>query len=225
LIEEAGGIPIIPESTPPSDWRFIHGAAFALLLVCALAVPVLRQWPWIWLAPLAAYFVLVAFVPRLRQSLHWCRMGRLSPWTVAATLGVMTLTTLALVAFHCIAQPDMSGFRGALPFAAMGGVVTAGVIFTIVNATLEELVFRGVLFDALLSQRGVWITLLATSALFGLGHLQGYPSGPAGAGLAALFGFGMGVLRLWTGGLALPIAAHMVADATIYGILVHSGVA
>jgi membrane protease YdiL (CAAX protease family) len=38
--------------------------------------------------------------------------------------------------------------------------------------------------------------------------------------LAGLFGFFMGALRLWTGGLALPIVAHMGADATIYGILV-----
>jgi membrane protease YdiL (CAAX protease family) len=85
------------------------------------------------------------------------------------------------------------------------------------------LVFRGILFDALQSQWGAWVTLIASSLLFGLGHLRGYPSGILGACLATLFGFAMGVLRLWTGGLALPIAAHLVADATIYGILVHAG--
>ena len=41
--------------------------------------------------------------------------------------------------------------------------------------------------------------------------------------MAALFGFTLGTLRVWTGGLALPIVAHMGADATIYGILVYSG--
>jgi len=81
----------------------------------------------------------------------------------------------------------------------------------------------GVKLDALQSQWGMWVTLSATALLFGLGHLRGYPSGVTGACLAALFGFAMGVLRLWTGGLALPIVAHMAADATLYGILVHSG--
>jgi len=138
-------------------------------------------------------------------------------------MGVMLGTALVLVAFHLTAQPDVRVYSAALPLRAMGGVVIAGVVFSIVNATLEELVFRGVLFDALESQWGVRITLVATAVLFGLGHLHGYPPGPIGACSAALFGFAVGALRLWTGGLALPIIAHMGADATIYGILVHSG--
>ena len=170
-----------------------------------------------------AYFVLVICVPRLRRSMGWLRAGRLSFASVAVTIAVMALTVLALVLFHTTAKPDVSGYRAAIPFDALGGVVMAGVVFTIVNATLEELVFRGVLFDALQSQWGMWVTLAATALLFGLGHLRGYPSGVVGACLAALFGFAMGVLRLWTGGLALPIVAHMAADATIYGILAHSG--
>ncbi len=152
----------------------------------------------------------------------WLRAGRLSSASIVATVAVMGLTVLALVLFHTIVNPDVHGYRTAIPFDALGGVIMAGVIFTIVNATLEELVFRGILFDALESQWGVWVTLIATAMLFGLGHLRGYPSGVVGACLAAVFGFAMGVLRLWSGGLILPIVAHMVADATIYAILVHS---
>lgn len=211
------------QSTTQTDWRLAHGVAFILLMACALAFPVLRRWPWVWLAPFLAYFALVICVPRLRRSVGWLRAGRLSSASVAVTIAVMALTVLALVLFHATAQPDVRGYRAAIPFDALGGVVVAGVVFTIVNATLEELVFRGVLFDALQSQWGMWVTLAATALLFGLGHLRGYPSGVVGACLAALFGFAMGVLRLWTGGLALPIVAHMAADATIYGILVHSG--
>lgn len=192
-------------------------------MACALSFPVLRRWPWVWLAPFIAYFVLAICVPRLRRSMGWLRAGRFSSASVAVTIVVMVLTVLALVLFHMTAKPDVSGYRAAIPFDALGGVVMAGVVFTIVNATLEELVFRGVLFDALQSQWGMWVTLAATALLFGLGHLRGYPSGVVGACLAALFGFAMGVLRLWTGGLALPIVAHMAADATIYGILAHSG--
>ena len=70
----------------------------------------------------------------------------------------MMLTILALVLFHTTVQPEVRGYRAAIPFDALGGVIMAGVVFTIVNATLEELVFRGVLFDALLSQWGAWVT-------------------------------------------------------------------
>lgn len=137
----------------------------------------------------------------------------------------MAITTLGLVLYHVSAHPDVRSFREAIPFGAMGGVFMAGVVFTVANATLEEIIFRGILFDALQAEWGAGVTLVATAVLFGLGHLHGYPPGPWGACLAALFGFAMGVLRLWTGGLALPIVAHIGADATIYCILVHSGVA
>ncbi len=211
------------QSNTQSDWRLAHGVAFILLMACTLAFPGLRRWPWVWLAPFVAYFVLVVCVSRLRRSMSWLRAGRLSLASITTTIAVMALTVLTLVLFHTTVEPDVSGYRAVIPFNALGGVIMAGVVFTIVNATLEELVFRGVLFDALQSQWGARVTLATTALLFGLGHLRGYPSGLTGACLATLFGFAMGGLRLWTGGLVLPIVAHMAADATIYVILVRSG--
>jgi membrane protease YdiL (CAAX protease family) len=38
-----------------------------------------------------------------------------------------------------------------------------------------------------------------------------------------MFGLSVGLLRSWTGGIALPIVAHLGADATIYCILARSG--
>ena len=214
-----------PHIAAPSDGKFAHGVVFIVLMGCALLIPALRRWPWIWLAPFLAYFTLVACVPRLRRTFGWLRAGNLSTPAVVATVAAATLTVLTLVLFHAVARPDVGGYRGVIPIDALGGTLAAGVIFTVVNATLEEFVFRGVLFDALRSQWGVWVTLIGTALLFGLGHLHGYPPGVIGACLAVLFGFGMGVLRLWSGGLALPIVAHMAADATIYGILVRAGAA
>jgi len=149
----------------------------------------------------------------------WFRVGRLSVASVAVTIATMLLTILTLVLFHNAVLPDVRGYRTVLPLDALGGGILAGVVFTLVNATLEEFVFSGVLFDALQSQRGNRVTLAATALLFGLGHLHGYPPGVLGACLAALFGLAMGGLRLWTSGLALPIIAHMAADATIYSLL------
>ena len=204
------------------DWRLIQGVAFVLFMACALIFPPLRRWPWLWLAPLIPYLLLVACVPPIRRSLTWFRLGQLSVAAVLTTLGIMVLTSSALFAFYT-AQPDVRSYRAFVPLGALGGVMVAGVIFTTVNAALEELVFRGVLFDAAQSQWGMWGTLIGTAILFGLGHLHGYPPGTIGACLATAFGFGAGALRFWTGGLLLPIVAHMGADATVYSILVHSG--
>jgi membrane protease YdiL (CAAX protease family) len=209
---------------PTSNDRVAHGVVFVLVFACVLLIPFLRKWPWVWLAPFVSYFLVVACVARLRRSVSWLRIGKISGASILATIVVMGLTVLALVLFRAATPPDVPSYSAALPFELLGGVILAGVIFTVVNATLEELVFRGILFDALQSQWGMWVTLMATSLLFSVGHLRGYPSGAVGACMAAVFGFAMGGLRLWTGGLALPIVAHMGADATIYTILVRSGV-
>jgi len=41
--------------------------------------------------------------------------------------------------------------------------------------------------------------------------------------LAGLFGFALGMLRWWTGGLGLAIAVHICADATIFSLLASAG--
>jgi membrane protease YdiL (CAAX protease family) len=158
-------------------------------------------------------------MPQLRQSMFWLRGGIVSVSSLAATAGLILLTVLILTRFQAAYRPDVRELRAALPVQALGGIVVAGIVFSLLNAVLEEFVFRGILFDALLVRWGGPVTVAVTSLLFGLGHLHGYPPGPLGAGLAGLFGCALGVLRLRTGGLALPIAAHIAADATIYWIL------
>jgi membrane protease YdiL (CAAX protease family) len=206
-----------------SKWRVFHSSAFILLLGCALLIRPLRSWPWIWVAPFAGYFLLVACVRPLRHSLVWLRLGLISSRAVAATLALMVFTSLFLVAFQLMAQPRLEGYRAILPFKFLGGIVSAGILFTIVNATFEEMVFRGILFDGFEAEWGRGLALVVTTALFALGHWQGYPPGPVGVGLATMFGLTVGWLRSWTSGIALPIVAHLSADATIYCILVRSG--
>jgi uncharacterized protein len=209
--------------TAKPDYRVAHGVVFASVMAATFAIPILRTWPWIWAAPFVGYFLVVGVSPPLRASLTWLRIGRLTPGACAATAAASAATALVLVAFHFVVRPDVGSFSAALPSRAMGGVVMAGLIFATTNATLEELVFRGVLFESLRVHWGVVFTFVATSLLFGLGHLRGYPPGVGGACLAVLFGFVTGGLRIWTGGLSLPIVVHIVADATIYALLVHSG--
>ena len=117
----------------------------------------------------------------------------------------------------------MSALGAALPVGALGGVAAAGIIFAVLNATLEEMVFRGVLFDAFSARWGLPAAVGGTAVLFGLAHLNGYPPGAVGACLAGVYGVALGLLRARVGGLALPVLAHVAADATIYGILVRAG--
>lgn len=99
----------------------------------------------------------------------------------------------------------------------------AGVAFSICNAFLEELAFRGVFYDAAESQFGTGLAILGTAALFGYGHMGGYPPGPLGAIFAGIYGLLLGWLRHVSNGLGLTLISHVAADATIFAILVWTG--
>lgn len=53
--------------------------------------------------------------------------------------------------------------------------------------------------------------------------MHGYPPGLLGAALAGIYGLALAWLRVFTGGLGLPVITHIVADATIFIIVVRAG--
>lgn len=210
--------------THDNDWRAAHGLLLFGLITAATFVPAFRGWPMIWFVPLAGYAALVAVIPPLRHTFRRWRFGEASRPTLMATFVITIGSSSALLAFHHLTHPDVSGYATVLPASKLGGVIAASALFSVVNASCEEVIFRGIFFDALESQWGRYGAALGAALLFGLGHLHGYPPGPLGATLAGVYGLCLGALRIMTGGLGLPVIAHVFADATICVIVVRSGV-
>jgi membrane protease YdiL (CAAX protease family) len=199
-------------------WPVVHGGIFlACLALVTLCVP--PAWPWFWLLPLAAYACIVLLLAPLRRSFHGPAIGRLDKVAVLSATVLSALTVAVLLAYQTLACPDVTALAASLPVAAFGNLVLAWVCFSVVNALLEELIFRGVLYHAVAEEWGAGVAVGGTAVLFGLGHLDGYPPGLLGAVLAGLYGIALGLLRWWTDGLALPVVCHVCADATIFGIL------
>lgn len=198
----------------------VHGGLFIAALALVFVVCPLLPWPWYLVLPLAVYSAIVAVCPPLRRTMPRIRVGRVGGAPLLAAIALAAVTALVLVTYDVLVRPDVAALAANLPAGAFGNIVLAGICFSIVNAVMEELIFRGVLYEALSAEWGVVMAITITTALFGLGHLGGYPPGPAGAVLAAGFGAAMGLLRWWTGGLGLAIACHIVADATIFLLLV-----
>ena len=131
------------------------------------------------------------------------------PVVLAAAVALSIATAVVLVVFQNLAHPDVAELASELPLAPFGNLLFAGICFSVANATLEELVFRGVLWEFIAAEWNGCVALCATTILFGLGHLHGYPPGPFGAVLAGIFGLTLGMLRSWTGGLGMAIAVHV----------------
>jgi membrane protease YdiL (CAAX protease family) len=200
-----------------------HGGLFLAAVVgVALTVPS-SSWPWYLLLPLLVYAGVVLAVKPLRQTTPPITVGRLGGAPLAFSAVLVVATSAVLVAFHAWACPDVTALAGKLPVAAFGNLLVAGLCFSVVNASLEEVVFRGVLWGAIAGEWGRMVALVVTSVLFGFVHLSGYPPGPLGAVLAGTYGLVLGLLRWWAGGLGLALGCHVCADATIFGLLLCSG--
>ncbi len=77
-------------------------------------------------------------------------------------------------------------------------------------ALSEEVVLRGALFSALRSEHGDIVAIAATSVLFAVIHLPLYGVGAMPIDLCA--GVFLGSLRVVSGSVAAPVAAHVIAD-------------
>lgn len=132
------------------------------------------------------------------------RRGPELPWSVAIGLvGGGVLVALALVG------RAIGGSGLAVP-PVRGDLFAPWALATIVVASGEEAVLRGVLFDRLLRGAGPWPAILVTSLAFALMHVPfyGWRVVPLDLGVGIWFAG----LRLWSGGIVAPSISHALAD-------------
>ncbi len=198
-------------------------AALALLtLTLGLAELPFLPWP----APLAVASLGLALLARLDPGLRpsWARVLARGPVPLAPTALVAGVTPFALAAWYFGMRPDLGDLDRMVPDLPVPLLFLGAVLFAVTNATLEELLWRGVLMDALDSvapRRGRALYVVGLSALsMGLMHAWGFPRGPLGVAMVTVWAAMLGWLRLRTRGLAAPIVAHTVADSVIAALLI-----
>ncbi len=134
---------------------------------------------------------------------------------------MVLLASAALVLFHHWMPGRVSMLARLFPAEVWRYPVLAGAVFSVLNAFLEEAIYRGVLHDAVATAAGPGMAVLLTALAFGLAHYYGFPSGVIGVAMASVYGLTMSGLRLLSGGLWLPVLAHACADGTIWWLLMH----
>lgn len=186
----------------------VLGAAISLIAMTGIA----------WQATMPLALGVFFLASRVRPALGSLRepVGRVPMW---GTVGCAAVTPFALVGWFVLFQPDLSNFTQSFPKVGRAVLAIGGIGFVLVTAFCEELIWRGVIqtrLSALLPTRDA-IFLQALS--FGAAHAHGFPRGAVGVALVAVWAVGLGALRKTAGGLLAPMLAHMVADATIAGII------
>jgi len=178
-----------------------------------------RIWPAYLLVPIAGALGLAFAAGFGRDFLAALKRGRLrrSEWALIALIAIVAAS--ALVTWVTLFQPDLTRLRGMVPEWPLLGLIGAGAAFSVVNAILEEIVWRGILQRWLTTFMTPWAAVAVQAASFGAAHYAGFPSGAVGIGLAAIWGAMIGGLALRSQGLLAPIVAHVAADAVIFAVL------
>jgi membrane protease YdiL (CAAX protease family) len=170
-------------------WAGVGGAAIglgvaAVLLARPLLVTLLRP-----TAPLLATGVIVAVV------------------MVAATYGLYPLLRGQSAGFARAVGGLYTIFRAAGPRWALGTVLPLMIV-------AEELVWRGVVQEALSRRLSPAAAVLLTSAAYAAGHA---PVGrPMLVALALACGLYWSLLRAWTGSLVPGLLSHLIWDFLVF---------
>lgn len=135
----------------------------------------------------------------------------------------VVVTSVALVIWqHVLDGRPPPEYIEAVADRPLALVVLAGAAFSLLNAAVEAVIFRGVLQTALQGVGGPVLAILVQAVAFGLLHVVGVPSGIVGAVMAGVWGGLLGVMRWRTHGLLAPYLAHVTADVTIFCLLLPS---
>jgi membrane protease YdiL (CAAX protease family) len=170
---------------------------------------------------LGAVAVLAYKADWLTGAFSWLQRGHHVGRAVPLSLAAVALTAVGLVSWHSILKPDNSTIYTQFGFLSLPlpVLVSGAIAFALLNAAIEEAVYRGLLMDALNEQFPLPVAVGLQASAFGMLHMLGFPGGAIGIVLATVYGAMMAAVRLYSGGMLAPWAAHVTADLTIFTIL------
>jgi uncharacterized protein len=201
-------------------------AAAPLSTFCVICFGlVLSGVPHFWLVlafGLLCYAGVVRGVPWLRGTATWARWGSFDASVRLLSLPAWLLAAAALLSWYLLLHPNITDIvKRFVPALPLGQLIAGGLIFSMVNAAVEEGAYRGVILHALDRSLGPgFAALLMQAVAFGAIHIRGFPRGWLGVGLACIYGLLMGLIRRRAGGMFAPWIAHVFTDVVIAGIVV-----
>ena len=202
-------------SSPAQD-----AVTMTVLLYVAVGVDVLGLWPLPGVVAVLAAWWVARRSGRAGLWRAWLRRGSTTWELPLLMVTTIVVTAAALVAWQRLVDgrlpPDYVEAAAGRPLWLL---LVGGVGFSLVNAAVEEAVFRGVLQTALERVDGPVVAVVVQAAAFGLLHVVGVPAGAVGAVMAGTWGLLLGVMRWRTRGILAPYVAHVAADATIVCML------
>ena len=218
-----GGIAAILLTTVAIGRKMAAAGSIGVLLVAFLLIGLTGLRPKRLLFGLAVvvYLVAASRLPWLREVAPWRRAWSCSPrqGAIAAASGLVAGS--ALWAWYEARPENLADVVDLARDWSIWTLLSLGVLAAVINAVVEEAVYRGIVQDSLerVLRPGAAALVLQASVYASLHFPSGILQGFAGAGLALFYGLVLGLLRRRSGGLGAPVIAHTVTDLVIVGIV------
>lgn len=224
-----GGVPVwlcvtvlmMPLAMVSGSICAIHLNVFFLLYFLTPFFPHVTLYPFSQLTLLLLYAYVVMIIPGLRRSVGWLHVGKLDGQIWIYILATIVISCTALVAWVHFFSTDLKRYVGTLPNWPDGLMYLYGLLFCMFNAALEEIIWRGVIMEALDSALGPAIgSIILQAASFAVAHyLNGFPNEIIGSAMVFVYGLMLGAIRRKSRGLGACWIAHAAADFTIFCLI------
>ena len=135
-----------------------------------------------------------------------------------ATVGLTFLVIMTVVT--AVTVWLLVGRKAGVGFPALLRAVPVGLLFALVNALAEELLFRLAVTEALAPVASMTVVAVVSAILFGVPHWFGNPGRLVGVMLAGFLGWFLALSVLQTGGMGWALTIHVTLDVVIFTILV-----
>lgn len=199
--------------------RLGHSVLLIALLMLPLAVIGLYGWPRYLVVPLLLYAALAINFTPLRRTIPRIAVGHIRTHDLSDGLGLAVACSALMLLSYLLFRIDFSFFRRQVPHWPEPKLIAACLGLALANAFLEELVWRGIVYDSL-AVFGVGPALTLSSMAFAISHVFFLPTPILGMSMALTFGLAAGWIRARTGGIALPILMHFLVDSTLAAIII-----
>jgi hypothetical protein len=126
---------------------FVKAAFWPNLYVALLYVP----WPLCFILPLALYFIAYVSSRKSRLIDRWLTAGRLTRETVIWMVATIVVSSGALLTWVFLFHPRLDDLTRMIPAVRLWQLVAIGIAFSILNATWEEFILKGLAWSSLQS--------------------------------------------------------------------------
>ncbi len=137
--------------------RCAAAAPFSIFCVVCLGLVFsgVRYFPVVLAGGLLGYAGVVRVVPWLRGTATWARWGSFDATVRFLCVGAWFLAATALLSWYLLLHPNIADIvKAFVPALPLGLLIAGGLIFSMVNAAVEEGAYRGVILHALDSSLG-----------------------------------------------------------------------